>query len=121
VQTFTRTGEACQEFRIDPVGDVLIGAGAGVLSGCRGPVVSVERRAGACQLWRFVHTDGGYFQVVNVTSGRQLTMRRHVLVLGDRPGPTAQWRLEPLGGGDYRLVNRAGETARAGAFQLLVP
>jgi arabinan endo-1,5-alpha-L-arabinosidase len=121
IQTFARTGEACQEFRVDPVGDVLIASGAGVLSGCRGPVVVVEpRRPPTCQLWRFVPAGGAYFRVVNVPSGRQLTMSRHGLVLGDRPGPAARWRIEPLDGGDYRLVNGEGRTAGAG-FQLVLP
>lgn len=124
IQTFARTGQACQEFRIDPIGDVLIAdvAGTSVLSGgCRGPAVSLERRQSACQLWRFVHTDGAYFQVVNVASGKALTVRRHTLVVGR---PTTQWRLEPLGDGEYGLVSRDGWTARVGAddrFQLLVP
>lgn len=131
VQTFARTGQTCQEFRIDPVGDILIAddAGTGVLSaGCQGPVVRVTpRRATSCQLWRFTHTDEGYFEVTNVATGRPLTARRHALVLGDHPTPAAQWRLEALGDGGYHLVNREGWTAQAGAggdpqrFQLLVP
>jgi arabinan endo-1,5-alpha-L-arabinosidase len=127
IQTFTRTGAECQEFRIDPVGDVLIAddAGTGVLSaGCHGSAVAVTpRRPSVCQLWRFTHTDEGYFQVTNVATGRPLTTRRADLVLGTRPTPAAQWRLDPLGDGRYHLVNREGRTASAGGdrFQLLVP
>lgn len=135
VQTFTRTGQACQEFRIDPIGDVIIAddAGTGVLEGgCRGPAIAVApRRPTACQLWRFVHAGDGYFQVINVAGERPLTTRQHRLVLGerDRPTPAAQWRLEALGDGGYRLINREGWTAKANApnstdprrFQLLLP
>ncbi|MFL6118053.1 family 43 glycosylhydrolase [Actinophytocola sp.] len=131
VQTFTRTGQPCQEFRVDPVGDVLIAddAGTGVLQGGCGPaVLMVPRRATPCQLWRFAHTEEGYFQVVNVATGRPLAARRHGpgLTLGEPndPTPAATWRLEPLGGGRYRLVDRAGRPADSGnsqRFQLLVP
>jgi arabinan endo-1,5-alpha-L-arabinosidase len=131
VQTFARTGEACQEFRIDPLGDVLIAddAGTGVLEGgCRGSAVAVApRRPTPCQLWRFTHTGEGYFQVTNVAAGRSLTTRGERLVLG-RPSPAAQWRLEPLGDGGYRLINRDGWAAKANPgsgdprrFQLLLP
>jgi hypothetical protein len=135
IQTFAPTGQPCQEFRIDPVGDVLIAddAGTGVLeAGCRGPAVLVSpRRPTACQLWRFVHADEGYFEVVNVATGRPLTTRQHgnspILIIGDRHRPPDHWRLTPLGDGGYRLINSAGWTAKAGStgdpqrFQLLVP
>lgn len=131
VRTFTRTGGPCQEFRIDPVGEVLIAddAGTGVLQGgCGMGVLVVPRRVSPCQLWRFVHVDEGYFRVINVATGRALATRRlggrPVLSLGD---PSADWRLQPLGDGGYRLVNRDGWAARADTtgdprrFQLLVP
>jgi hypothetical protein len=120
VQTFARTGEPCQEFRIDPVGDILIADGTDVLQGGCGPAVGmVPRRETPCQLWRFVHTDGAYFQVVNVATGRPLAVRRQKLVLGE-PNHPADWRLYPLGGGEYQLVNRDGRPADQ-RFQLLVP
>jgi hypothetical protein len=85
------------------------------------------RRPTPCQLWRFTHTGEGYFQVTNVAAGRSLTTRGQRLVLG-KPGPAAQWRLEALGDGGYRLVNRDGWTAQANTpngdprrFQLLLP
>lgn len=130
VQTFTRTSLPCQEFRLDPVGDILLAddTGTRVLEACRGNgVVMAPRRPTPCQLWRFVHHDGGYFQVIHVPSGRPLTARRHGLALGDRLTPAAQWRLEPLGDGGYHLVNREGWTAESTGpgdprrFQVLLP
>jgi hypothetical protein len=94
------------------------------------------RRPAACQLWRFVHVDDGYFQVLNVASGRQLTTRHHgggpprlTVAEPDPTTPAAQWRLTPLDDGDYHLTNRDGWTAQTNPaphddprrFQLLLP
>lgn len=126
IQTFTRTGEPCQEFRVDPVGDVLIAddTGTGVLTSCQGPVTVGPRRATPCQLWRFTPTSEGYFQVTNPVTGGALSARGHTLVVGGRP---TRWRLAALGDGGYHLVTRDGWSAQAGSgadprrFQLLVP
>ena len=118
VQTVTYTGAACQQFRLDPVGDVLLAdrTGTDMLTGAAcgsAPAVVVERtrRAGTCQLWRFVHVGDGYYRIEHRQSGWALTVTtvrgvpRVELVKGAAAG---RWRIEPLGDGTYRLVDRAG-------------
>jgi hypothetical protein len=127
VQTFTRTGQPCQEFRVDPVGDVLIAddAGTGVLQGGCGPAVHVvPRHATPCQLWRFTQVEEGYFRVVDVATGRPLASRHGPGLTLGAPNDQTTWRLDPVGGGRYRLVDHAGRAANSGhsqRFQLLVP
>jgi arabinan endo-1,5-alpha-L-arabinosidase len=72
VQTATATGEACQQFRLQPVGDVLLADAAGqlALDACGRTVSYRPRRAGGCQLWRFEHVADGYYRVVNQATGR---------------------------------------------------
>jgi len=126
IQTFTWLGNACQQFRFDPVGDVLVSdtTGRSVLDVARcggrdgGRVVAGARRASECQLWRFVDTDEGYYRIVNRRSGRPLTVTTGTdglprLALGDRNDASAasQWRIEAVDGGGHRLVNRNGLAA----------
>ncbi|HLL69731.1 MAG TPA: family 43 glycosylhydrolase [Micromonosporaceae bacterium] len=116
VQVFTWTSATCQQFRVEPVGQILIADATGQrvldIAGCgrgdgRTAVVSRPRDS-ACQRWRFVHLEEGYFAVVNARSGRPLTtLDDRRLALG-RPGRAAQWRIEVLSDGSYRLVNRVG-------------
>jgi hypothetical protein len=127
VQMFTWLDNACQEFRLDPVGEVLIAdapntrlVGAARCADHRGAaVVTSARRAGDCQLWRFVPTGEAYFAIVDTRSGRPLTATgrsaaggRVVLGRPGRVGPDAQWRIEAVAGGAYRLVNRDGQAMR---------
>ncbi|MBE1488358.1 family 43 glycosylhydrolase [Plantactinospora soyae] len=92
VQTFTWRGDACQQFRLQPVGEVLITdlANRRLLGGAR---------------WRFVHVTEGYYRIVDQRTGRALAAT-------DRPGPGAQWRIEALNNGAYRLVTRDGGAVR---------
>jgi arabinan endo-1,5-alpha-L-arabinosidase len=125
VQAFTWLGNACQQFRFDPVGDVLIADTTGrlVLDVARcgkhddRRVVASVRRPSDCQLWRFANTEEGYYRIVNRRNGRPITVTTGAdglprLVLGDRneTSAAAQWRIEAVDGG-YRLVNRDGRAA----------
>lgn len=86
VQAFTWRGDACQQFRLQPVGDVLI------------TDPTNTRRLG--DTWRFVHVDEGFYRIVDTRTGRPL---------GGRGGV---WRVEPTDVGTYRLVTRDGGTTR---------
>jgi hypothetical protein len=90
VQTATATGAACQQFRLQPVGDVLIADASGrlALDGCGRTAAARPRRPGGCQLWRFEHVGDGYYRVSDKATGRAL------------PG---RWRIDPSG-----LVDRDG-------------
>jgi arabinan endo-1,5-alpha-L-arabinosidase len=78
VQTWTASGAAAQEFRLQPVGDVLVTdlAGRQVLG-----------------RWRFEHVADGYYRVVDVKTGRPLR---------------ATYRIEAGAVGGYRLIDHAG-------------
>lgn len=84
VRTATATGDACQQFRLQPTGDVLIADAAGrlALDACGRTVAHRPRRPGGCQLWRFVPVADGYYRVVNRATGRTLG------------GPDARWRID---------------------------
>ncbi|MEV6850519.1 family 43 glycosylhydrolase [Actinoplanes sp. NPDC051411] len=73
VQTATATGATCQQFRVQPVGYVLLvdAAGQKALDACGRTVAYRSRKAGGCQLWRFEHVGDGYYRVVSRT-GRVL-------------------------------------------------
>ena len=121
IQTVTATGDACQQFRLQPAGDVLIADADGglALDGCAVPVANRPGRPGGCQRWRFEHVADGYYRVVSVASGGLLTVIGGRLVLTRRGGaPAAQWRIEASADSGYRLINRAGHTL---AVQLDVP
>ncbi|MFY1687159.1 RICIN domain-containing protein [Plantactinospora sp. WMMB782] len=133
VQAYTWLDNACQRFRLEPVGDVLVADATGQrvwgVPGCArwgtrpaagsgGPVVADRPRAGNCQLWRFVPTREGYFRIVNLAADRPLTASAGPdgaarLGLGPRDGagPAALWRIEAVDGERYRLVNADGTIA----------
>jgi hypothetical protein len=131
IQVFTWLGNDCQQFRLDPVGDVLLADGANRRlvgtsecrrhGGGRGAAIAVldGRRTGDCQLWRFVHAEEGYFTVVNKQTGRALVAGAGGRVMlggrADRADARAQWRIEALNNGAYRLVSRAGRAVRLDA------
>ncbi len=98
VQTATATGAACQQFRLQPVGQILIAdpTGQTVLDACGHTVAFRPPHPGACQLWRFEHVADGYYRVVS--KSRSL------------PG---QWRIEASADGGYRLINRDGREIAA--------
>ncbi|BCB90145.1 hypothetical protein Psuf_074580 [Phytohabitans suffuscus] len=77
VRTFVWRGDACQQFRLRPVGEVLVTDAANT------------RRVGGT--WRFVHTRDGFYRVVDTRGGRWF-------------GGRAEWRIEATGAGTYRLV-----------------
>jgi hypothetical protein len=94
VQTATATGAACQQFRPQPVGRILIAdpAGQQVLDACGRTVAFRSPHPGPCQLWRFEHVADGYYRVVSKV--RAL------------PG---QWRIGPSG----QLIDHDGRTIAA--------
>ncbi|WP_063765411.1 family 43 glycosylhydrolase [Nonomuraea candida] len=86
VRTVAWRGEPCQQFRLQPVGDVLI----------TGPA-NRERLGDA---WRFVHAGEGFYRIADTRTGRPLG------------GRGATWRVEVTDAGTYRLVSRDGGPAR---------
>ncbi|HEX8347146.1 MAG TPA: RICIN domain-containing protein, partial [Actinoplanes sp.] len=115
VQTVTWTGAACQQFRLDPVGDVLLSdrTNTDILTGsaCGSSgkvVVEQKRRAGTCQLWRFQHVRDGYHRIVHRQSGRALAVTGASGISLVKGAAAGQWRIEPLNDGTYRLVDAAG-------------
>ncbi|MDP4502001.1 family 43 glycosylhydrolase [Nonomuraea turcica] len=86
VQTFTWRGEACQQFRLQPVGDLLITDPAN------------RKRLG--DTWRFVHIDEGYYLIVDSRTGHPLG------------GRGSAWCIEVTDVGTYRLVARDGGTTQ---------
>lgn len=77
VRTATATGAACQEFRVQPVGSVLLvdPSGQKALDACRRTVAYDSRAAGGCRLWRFEHVGDGLYRVVNQATGKTLNGR----------------------------------------------
>jgi arabinan endo-1,5-alpha-L-arabinosidase len=108
IQTATADGSACQQFRIQPVGNVLIADAAmhRVLSALPG-VRMTDRHPNGCQLWHFASTSDAYYHIVDACTGRDLTVHNGHLTLG-RPGPAAEWRVDPTATGTYQLVDRTG-------------
>ena len=90
IQTASPTGAPCQDFRLQPVGDVLITdpTGTRALDACAHTIAF--RRPGPlpCRLWRFKHVADGWYRVIGAETGRSL------------PG---EWRIEPT-----RLTSRDG-------------
>jgi hypothetical protein len=87
-------GNACQQFRLEPAGRVLL-LGADV-RGCRAP----------CR-WEFRHTTLGYSRVIERRSGRPLVSRHGELRLGGRRR-AGEWSLTPNNDDTYTLADRAG-------------
>jgi hypothetical protein len=127
VQTYTWLGNTCQQFRLDPVGNLLLAdtSGQSVLdvTGCGNAhasrlVIGARERHGGCQLWRFTHTEDGYYQIVNQRYGKPVTVvtasngaPRLALGAVGELSAASQWRIEALNDGGYRLVNRDGLAA----------
>ncbi|MDQ7909452.1 family 43 glycosylhydrolase [Phytohabitans sp. ZYX-F-186] len=85
VRTSTWRADACQQFRLQPVGDVLVTDPA-----------NTKRLGGT---WRFVHVSDGFYQIVDTRTGHRF-------------GGRSQWRVEATGAGTFRLVSRDGATTR---------
>src|SRR5439155_24802559 len=82
IQLWASGADRCQQFRLQPAGDVLLvnvnsgkvmdvadcGHAAGV------NVIQRSRHDSDCQLWRFAHTDNGYYNIVNERSGKEITV-----------------------------------------------
>ncbi len=107
VQTATLTGEECQQFRLQPVGDVLLADAANrlALDACGATVGHRPRRPGNCQRWRFDHVADGYYRVVSAVHGRPLAATAGGLRLR---GPDTLWRIEAAASGGYQLINADG-------------
>jgi hypothetical protein len=88
IQTVTANGADCQQFRLQPTGEVLIAdpTGTKALDGCGRTITFRPPGRAACQEWRFVHVGDGFYRVIN---GKKRL-----------PG---EWRIETT-----RLVNRDG-------------
>jgi len=128
IQLWAQSTERCQQFRLQPVGDVLLvnaNSGkvldvAGCGSGDGTNVIQRTQRDTRCQLWQFSHIDNGHYTIVNTRSGRHLGVAgckdQGSNIVLTRPSATdrcAHWRLEPLNaggplidGGTFRLVSR---------------
>jgi len=128
IQLWAQNPARCQQFRLQPASDVLlVNANSGKVmdvAGCGNAdgvnVIQRSRRDSSCQLWRFSHTDNGYYTIVNARSGKQLTVAgcshegmNIVLGKASSADQCGQWRLEPLNdggslidGGAFRLVSR---------------
>ncbi|GIE95687.1 hypothetical protein Ari01nite_31520 [Paractinoplanes rishiriensis] len=97
VQTMAPSGAACQQFRVQPVGEVLLADQGGrlVLDGCGRTAANRPYRGGDCQTWQFRHVADGFYRIVNGRTGRALD--------------GTQWRIETIPAGGHRLVSRAGD------------
>lgn len=124
IQLWAPSPDRCQQFRLQPVGDVLlVNANSGKVldvAGCGNAdgvnVIQRSRRTSDCQVWQFKHTDNGYYNIVNQKSGKPLTVagcrdEGTNIVIGTAPrnDTCGQWRLEPLSDGTYKLANRNNE------------
>ena len=134
----TPTGAANQQFRFQPVGEVLLGSATDQtrtlgVAGCkaakgRGQHVRMETRvAGACQTWTMTSTGGAGYTVTNAATGSVLTATacatgRASAGLRLRPAGAADkkcstWTLVPGDDGTWSLAT-AGHTQ---TVRLLIP
>ncbi|MET3425061.1 beta-xylosidase [Actinoplanes tereljensis] len=99
VQTATATGNACQQFRLQPIGNILLTdpTGQRSLDGCSAKVTFRTGHPNRCRQWRFDHVADGYYRVVNAANGRPLG------------GPAARWRMAD----GHQLINRDGYAVTA--------
>jgi hypothetical protein len=120
----------CQEFRLQPAGDVLLAAPAGRLvldaPGCArrraDRVVYRAARGSRCGMWRFRPAEEGYYTIHNARHGGALAPARcrgagDALVLDRRHRRSRHclhWRMELRADGSFALVNE-----RAGATELV--
>ncbi|MFC3687934.1 family 43 glycosylhydrolase [Aquipuribacter hungaricus] len=134
----TPTGAASQQFRFEPVGEVLLASptdqtrtlgvvGCGPTKG-RGTQVRMETRvAGSCQTWRLTSAGGAGYTVTDAVTGSVLTetscqpgnarARLRVARPGTAPGACSVWTLVPDDDGTWSL-STAGSSL---AVRLLVP
>jgi GH43 family beta-xylosidase len=120
-QATAQNETACQQFRLQPVGDVEI------LSASSSKLLAVEQASTTDdanvslwseaettdQRWKLVHTDSGYYQVVASHSGKCLDVASGSIDNGANidqqscnSSANQQWRLDPLNDGMLRLVAR---------------
>jgi len=138
---WSRLDTACQQFRFEPVHDVLLGDPATHdltldVAGCRasnrnGGLVRFEKRSGRdCQEWRFTSTREGYYTVTNTVTGRALTAPRcrgtgprcrtlRVLRPSSWNRAYRRWTLLPNNDGTWSMTNRRSGTTIA--VELLIP
>jgi arabinan endo-1,5-alpha-L-arabinosidase len=83
IQARDYTGDPCQQFRLEPVGDVLLTDSTG--QHALGPP--------ALRRWRFQSAGDGYYRIANARTGRPLP---------------DTYRLDPGNDGTYHLTSRAG-------------
>jgi hypothetical protein len=123
IQLWAADANRCQQFRLQPVGDVLLVnansgkvldvAGCGKTDGVN--VIQRSRRESACQLWQFSHTGDGYYDIVNRKSGKPMTVAgcgdegTNVVIGAAGNDACRQWRLEPLNDGTFKLANRSND------------
>jgi hypothetical protein len=121
VQLWSPDAKRCQQYRLQPIGDVLlVSASTGEAVGrtdclerSKAGVRRGDESTPACQQWRFSHTDSGYYRVVTGAAlllpvrGCQGPVRRDDLQPHTGLGACEQWRLEPLNDGTFRLVERS--------------
>ena len=134
----TPTGAADQQFRFQPVGDVLLGSATDQtevlgVTGCKatrgnGRRVRMETRvAGSCQTWRVSSTGGAGYRITNAASGSVLTekacttdrshARLRVVPARKADRGCSTWTLVPGNDGTWSLAN-AGD---AHTVRLLIP
>lgn len=134
----TPTGAAHQQFRFQPVGEVLLGSATdhtqtlGV-AGCtatrgNGTQVRMETRvAGLCQTWTVASTGGARYTVTNAATGSVLTdtschtgdapARLRLLPVGRADEACSTWTLVPGDDGTWTLAT-AGSSS---TVRLLIP
>ena len=134
----TPTGAANQQFRLQPVGEVLLGSAADQtrtlgVAGCKatrgkGKRVRMETRAAnACQTWTMTSTGGAGYRVTNAATGSVLTEKKctigqsHArlrLVRAHKADKACStWTLVPGNDGTWSLAN-AGDSH---TVRLLIP
>lgn len=120
-QSGPQRDSSCQQFRLQPAGEVKIVSanservlaveGGSSADGAR--VAQWGEADGPGQRWRFAHQENGYYQIVAGHSDKCLTAHgspgANGAPIGQQPCGAAsgqQWRVEPLNDGMLRLVAR---------------
>ena len=116
VQLWSADAQRCQQYRLQPVGDVLlVSASTGIAIGT-GRSPSGQQANPPQEQWHFTHTDNGYYLVSN-GQGHPLPVSgcQNDAAAGHSSSAMAHpcdWRLEPLNDGTFRLVDRtSGQVA----------
>ncbi|WNB85477.1 family 43 glycosylhydrolase [Cellulomonas sp. ATA003] len=134
----TPTGAANQQFRFQPVGEVLLGSATDPtrtlgVAGCKpargnGNQVRMETRvADSCQTWTMTSTGGAGYTVTNAATGSVLTAtscdrgrapaRLRLLPAGRADATCSAWTLVPGNDGTWTLAT----TGSAQTVRLLLP